>query len=375
MLPAELTILKVSTPHSASYPVYLGKELERPFLMLLSDHFASGAKVLVLMDTNTQKHCLPTLNGWLQGQTTADIVIPAGEQHKTIETATFVWKEMLRLGADRGAVLVCLGGGVVSDLGGFCASTFMRGISVVHIPTTLLAQVDASVGGKTGIDLDGVKNMVGIFKNPEAVFVCPEFLKTLPERELRAGFAEMLKHGLIADESHWQHLCRTDLTLPEYVDWTELIAKSISIKKKIVESDPFEKGERKVLNFGHTVAHAIEGFALGKPFELLHGEAVALGMIAEARLSAQLLGLSASDAQLIERVILAKVLAPIRPILAELKTNWDSQAILKLMLHDKKNESGSIKMALISEIGKATPEHIVTTEQALDTLENLRSFL
>ncbi|MCZ2102743.1 MAG: 3-dehydroquinate synthase, partial [Chitinophagales bacterium] len=239
----------------------------------------SWSKIFVLVDENTEKYCLFHLLEQMDLPIHV-IKIPSGEQHKNLNTCQLVWQNLMAKGADRLSLLINLGGGVIGDLGGFCAGTYMRGIRFIQIPTTLLSQVDASVGGKLGVDFMERKNMIGLFGNPEAVFIFTDFLKTLPERELKSGYAEMLKHALIADKDAWNRLSKTDVATIN--DWESTIYESVMIKQSIIQEDPLEAGKRKILNFGHTVGHAIESYWISREKPLLHGEAIAIGMVAEA---------------------------------------------------------------------------------------------
>lgn len=246
--------------------------------------FAGGA-IVVLADTNTSQLCLPVFQNLIARQTQAlsYITIPAGEANKNLEQLSQIWRGLTRAGAGRDALLICLGGGMITDIGGFAASTYKRGIKVVHIPTTLLAMVDAAIGGKTGIDFQHFKNHIGTFYQPEMVLIFSEFLNTLPERQIKAGFAEVVKYALISGQP-----------LPVFPQssqseqWLDIIRASANSKLEIVEKDPTEKGLRKVLNFGHTVGHALESYALAQGLDLLHGEAVAAGMLSEIWLSLQI---------------------------------------------------------------------------------------
>ena len=314
------------------------------------------SRVFLLTDTNTQRDCLPVLKerlpqaaGWQQ------LSIPAGEDHKTIATCLKVWTALSEGGADRKSLLVNLGGGVVTDLGGFVAATYQRGIAFVNIPTTLLSMVDASVGGKTGVDLGNLKNQVGVIEQPEMVLVCPEYLGTLPERELRSGFAEMLKHGLIRDAAYWDEL--SGLPAPEPTP--ERIYHSVAIKNEVVLEDPTEQGLRKVLNFGHTLGHAIESYFLSAPDAqaLLHGEAISVGMVLEAYLSVELCGLAREDCDRIKEVFLKHF--PKVSLSAE-----QQAAIGSLLIHDKKNVKGTVLFTLLDAVGNAVynrqaPEEII----------------
>jgi len=248
----------------------------------------SYSKLVVLTDENTREHCLPLIQEVLPSDTIL-ITVPAGEQHKTLETCSIIWTQMTEAVLDRQALVINLGGGVIGDMGGFCASVYKRGIPFLTIPTTLLSQVDASVGGKLGVDFMGFKNHLGVFQLPEKVLIEPAFLATLPQRELRSGYAEVIKHGLIRDLTFFRTLLSKDW---EQQDWTRVIRHSVGIKKAVVKVDPKEAGLRKILNFGHSIGHAVESFYLNGPQPLLHGEAIALGMIAEGFLSFEKIGLS-----------------------------------------------------------------------------------
>ena len=231
---------------------------------------AQYSKIFVLVDSNTKNHCLPILKKALNNVALTSILIEAGEAHKNINTCQRIWNALIQQRADRNAVLLNLGGGVIGDMGGFCASTFKRGIDFIQIPTTLLAQVDASIGGKLGIDFALVKNSIGLFKNPKGVYLHPAFFNTLPKAELYSGFAEIIKHTLIADEHYWEQLLSFNNL--EQNDWEPVIKQSLLVKKRIVEQDPLEKGIRKSLNFGHTIGHAVESLSWETTQPLLHGE-------------------------------------------------------------------------------------------------------
>ncbi|MBX2899849.1 MAG: 3-dehydroquinate synthase [Cyclobacteriaceae bacterium] len=309
----------------------------------------------VLADENTAVQCYPLLEKNLPPHRV--ITVPAGEENKNLATCSTVWEQLTTLRLDRHSLLVIVGGGVLGDLGGFCAATYKRGIDFVLVPTTLLAQADASVGGKLGIDFMGFKNHIGVFCEPAATLISPAFLKTLPHRELRSGFAEVIKHCIISDGAMWDVLRKKNL---EQQDWQTLLTHSVDFKRGVVATDPKEKGLRKILNFGHTVGHAVESYFLESGHRLFHGEAIAAGMIAEAGIACakQLLKVSERDeiAAYIKSVY-PKVMLPA------------SQPLMELMTQDKKNKGNKILMALPDGIGKArwdvetTPEEI---EAALD---------
>jgi len=295
----------------------------------------SYTKVVVLVDENTKLYCLPKL----QGLYDAVIEIASGETNKNIQTAEKIWTQMAELGMDRHSVLLNLGGGVIGDMGGFCAATYMRGIDFIQLPTTLLAMVDASCGGKLGIDLHGLKNYVGLFYEANWVFIQPDFLDTLPERQFYSGWVEMVKHALIADESNLSDLLKLN---PGRMK--TLIQHSVEIKNELVQLDFFEKKERKALNFGHTVGHAIESFFLGKPNALLHGEAVAYGLLIESILSKQI-GLTDEAVSKVFGIL--QTFIPFRKL-----AETDCEALFALMQKDKKNLGAKINMTLLENIAQ-----------------------
>jgi 3-dehydroquinate synthase len=315
-------------------------------------HARSYSKLVVLTDVNTQQYCLPLIQEVLPSDAVL-ITVSAGEQFKTLETCVTIWNQMTEAVLDRQALMLNLGGGVIGDMGGFCASVYKRGIPFITIPTTLLSQVDASVGGKLGIDFMGFKNHLGVFQLPETVLIDPTFLKTLPQRELRSGYAEVLKHGLIRDLAFFRSL---PSTLWEKQDWARVIRHSVGIKKAVVEVDPKETGLRKILNFGHTIGHAVESFYLNGPQPLLHGEAIAIGMIAEGFLSFQKIGLSFEELNELSTKMLS--------IFG--KVNLDSKdldALLELCAQDKKNEGNTQLFTLLPSLGDCSFNIPVTREE------------
>lgn len=308
----------------------------------------SYSKVFILTDRNTGEQCLPILTSSMPSDFKYDIIeVDPGEENKNIDFCIGVWKMLLDFGADRNSLLINLGGGVVTDMGGFAASTFKRGIDFVQMPTTLLSQVDASVGGKTGIDMDSVKNIIGTFTQPQAVFINVDFLKTLSKRQLISGYAEMIKHAFIFDSEYFQEIKRIDFERIE----EELIYRSVGIKNKVVTQDPKEQGLRKILNFGHTIGHAVETYSLERDDNpLLHGEAIAVGMICEAYLSFQYNGLK--EEQLVE------VIEAIRDVFPDYNLKSESfPELIEIMNNDKKNSDNRIGFALLSEIGHCDYNH------------------
>lgn len=303
------------------------------------------SKIFVLVDENTNTHCLPIFLANLATEIEIEIIeIEVGEEHKNIETCMQLWQALTELGGDRKSILINLGGGVVTDLGGFVACTFKRGIDFINVPTTLLSMVDASIGGKNGVDLGQLKNQIGIIREPKAVIVIPSFLETLSQLEMRSGLAEMLKHGLIYDKKYWNKF--KSLSELDGDDLSALIYESIEIKNKIVSEDLTENGIRKALNFGHTLGHAIESYFLENESKtkLLHGEAVAVGMILESHISMEKNLLSREDYHEI-KYVLKDIYDTI------LFDKNDIEKIIELLIYDKKNEFGKIQFALLEGIG------------------------
>jgi 3-dehydroquinate synthase len=302
----------------------------------------TSEQIIVIADENTYRHCYPLLLSriWGLGET---IIIPAGEEHKNLTTATKVWEQLLHRKINRNGLIINLGGGVVGDLGGFCASVWKRGINFIQLPTSLLAMIDASCGGKTGINSDGIKNQIGTFTPPLAVIVDPCFLKTLPQREFLSGIAEMLKHAIIAeDKSHFQQLL--EIETPTIENITPLIETSITIKNDIVLQDPYEKNIRRILNFGHTIGHAIETWSQTTPSPLFHGEAIALGMQYEIQL--------AHTKQLISQATATRYLTFIQKFFHHLTTEpLPTDILINIMQHDKKNADETISFVLPLENG------------------------
>ncbi|MCF8248053.1 MAG: 3-dehydroquinate synthase [Saprospiraceae bacterium] len=363
--------------HLNEYDISIG-EMGQPLRALIAG--GNYTKIAVLVDNNIYRHCLPHFLQNIDFELVV-IEVPAGEMHKGLDTCRFIWSEMMRLGLDRRSLLINLGGGVIGDMGGFCAAIYLRGIDFVQVPTTLLSQVDASVGGKLGIDFNGVKNSIGVFQNPKAVLVDPVFLKTLPLSEIRSGFAEVFKHALIADAEQWHNLQKINDLMT--VDWADYLAPSLSIKKHIVEEDPTEQGIRKALNFGHTIGHAVESYSISdwgfrisdseanqappdsyrdtNHQSLLHGEAVAIGIICETWLSHKTLGLS--EAELAGIVAFVRRFYPQYPL-----SEQDFPAIFDLMKKDKKNVGGRINFTLLPRIGEARIDQYCEVEMIEESL-------
>jgi 3-dehydroquinate synthase len=318
----------------------------------LADHDFSA--VAVLLDSHTRRHCYPLLKPLLPRHTL--ISIPDGESEKHLGTCQTVWQTLTNARFDRHGLLLNLGGGVIGDMGGFCAATYKRGIAFAQLPTTLLAQVDASVGGKLGIDFNGLKNHIGLFQLPDAVLIDPAFLATLPPRQLRSGFAEVIKHCLIADAEAWHRIRRLDL---DQQNWPGLVAHSVAIKQRITTEDPTEQGIRKILNFGHTLGHAVETYFLSQPRarQLLHGEAIAVGMVAEAWVARQ--------KNMIDDELLGQIEEYLFAVYGRVNlAEADLDPILDLTAQDKKNRGRQVRLALLTGPGRCAWD-IVTSRPDL----------
>lgn len=331
----------------------------------LNEHLKTNnfSKIFILVDTNTHTLCLPYFIEKLETNVIIEIIeIEAGEIHKNIDTCVGVWNTLSELDADRKSLLINVGGGVVTDLGGFVASTFKRGIAYINVPTSLLAMVDASVGGKTGVDLGSLKNQIGVISVPNMVLVDTFFLNTLPQNEMRSGLAEMLKHGLISDEKYWNKF--KDLSKLTLENLDGLIHESILIKKHVVDLDPFEANLRKTLNFGHTLGHAIESYFLSNPNKttLLHGEAIAIGIVLACYISTKLVGFPMESTHEIKK-ILANYYGNI-PI-----DESEYAAIIELLKYDKKNNHGNINFVLLTAIGETKIDCLVDNEVIIEAFK------
>ena len=321
----------------------------------LKNTVSEASKVFILTDENVAPFWLPEVAHWLHCDLAVDIIIKAGEQHKNLQTVQRIWKSLMKHHADRNALLVNFGGGVITDLGGFAASIYKRGIKFINIPTTLLAMVDAAIGGKTGVDFGGSKNQIGTFAEAEEVIIDPVFLETLPERELLSGMAEMLKYGFIADAN----LLNVNLE-----NYQQFILRCGEIKREIVAQDPTEKGLRKILNFGHTLGHAIESHCLTTDYLLLHGEAVVLGMLGALWLSAKQLGLDESVLQNFEKQL------PMLLSEAEITlSDADVESIMGYLVLDKKNKDEKPQFVLLKAVGKPVWDVEVKPELVKESLQ------
>lgn len=316
----------------------------------------SYSRIAVIVDKNTRKYAYPQIKDILPKHLL--IQVNEGEENKNIETCVLLWSRLTDGEFDRHALVINLGGGVIGDMGGFAAATYKRGIDFIQLPTTLLSQVDASVGGKLGIDFQGFKNHIGAFTLPKAVLIDPEFLTTLPERELRSGFAEVIKHCLIRDAQKWQVIRKLEL---QDMPLEELIRHSVAIKTAVVTEDPTEKGVRKILNFGHTIGHAVETFFLEKD-RLLHGEAIAVGMICEAYLAYTRDMITETELGEIEEFLFSMYGSVRIP-------EEDFQAIAALTAQDKKNKGSKIYAALLQGIGNAVYDINLTKNDIIKALK------
>jgi 3-dehydroquinate synthase len=299
------------------------------------------SQYIVLVDENTRQHCYPQIKESLPPHEV--IEIKSGEEQKTLDTCGYIWQSMTDMAMDRHAVMIVLGGGVLGDMGGFCAATYKRGIDFILMPTTLLAQVDASIGGKLGVDFNTFKNHIGVFQQPALTLLYAGFLKTLPQEELRSGFAEVIKHTLISDKSMWEII--SERSLAEQ-DWRELMPHSVAFKAGVTTEDPKEKGLRKILNAGHTIGHAVESYLLGKGERILHGEAIAIGLIAE--------GYLAREKGLLTKAELTSVIRYIMSVFGKIPLSATTiEQCAALAIQDKKNKGNKILCVLLEGIGKA----------------------
>ncbi|MBA3682234.1 MAG: 3-dehydroquinate synthase [Bacteroidetes bacterium] len=323
---------------SLGYNITIGKDaLKKLSAFLKSAKYSSH---VIICDENTLQFCLPTLIMACPALNEAEIIeLESGEESKSLDFSAHIWQTLIENKADKNSLIINLGGGVVSDLGGFCASTYKRGIDFINIPTSLLAMADASIGGKTGIDFAGLKNSIGTFTQPKAVFVYPEYLKTLPQRHYKNGLAEIFKIALISDKVFWNGL----RTLKPDHNAEQLLTKSITLKNKIVLKDPFDKGARKILNFGHTIGHAIEALLLGTLNELLHGEAIVIGMLVETHIAWQ--------KKLITQKELEDINSTFKKVFEPAKIELATTPILELLKNDKKTSKNKFRFALVNKAG------------------------
>lgn len=358
--------------------VIISQQLEQSIATAVSE--CEHDRTFILADETTEKLCLPLIAGLPCLRGVQIITIGATDHNKTLASLSHVWTELQHGGATRHSLLVNLGGGMVTDLGGFAASTFKRGINFINIPTTLLAMVDASVGGKTGINFGGLKNEIGVFSNASSVILDTTFLHTLDHENILSGYAEMVKHGLIADDGTWAELVNFDLDVPDYHQLSRMLEDSVKVKERIVDEDPKEKGLRKALNLGHTIGHAFEAFALhttspgspGSPNSpnipvrpILHGYAVAYGLVCELYLSS--IKTSFPVAKMRQTVSFINEHYGRLPITCD-----DYPTLLELMTHDKKNTAGQINFTLLGDVGDIRINQTATAKEIEEALDFYR---
>jgi len=326
----------------------------------LQEKNASDSSLFILVDENTKKYCKSKLfDDFPILENAKEILIKSGERHKTLETCNLIWLKLIAHHADRHSLLINLGGGVITDIGGFAAASYKRGIGFCNIPTTLLGMIDAAIGGKTGLDYQGMKNVIGCFSFAEKTFINPEFLTTLPERHLKSGYAELLKIALISDKLLWKQL--QPHNIKDFSSLTKLIKKGVHLKDKIVQDDPMENHIRKKLNFGHTIGHAIEAYSLAQDKKpLLHGEAVAIGMICEAWISKKKKLLSGSE---LDEIIFKLI----RSSFTE-KYRIDFDGILTFLKNDKKNSKLKINFSLLQGIGDAQIDNFIEEKMIYESV-------
>ncbi|MBP5714018.1 MAG: 3-dehydroquinate synthase [Prevotella sp.] len=346
----------------SSQKVIIADSLEQTLTQAVGE--CEHDRIFLLADETTQKACVPLIADFdcLKGAHT--IVIGATDTHKTLESLAHVWEELGKGGATRHTLLINIGGGMVTDLGGFAASTFKRGINYINIPTTLLSMVDASVGGKTGINFRGLKNEIGVFNNAASVILDTRFLRTLDQENILSGYAEMLKHGLISNEQMWAELLNFEVEAPDFGLLQRMVEESVAVKQRIVTEDPTEQGIRKALNLGHTAGHAFESFALRK-HPILHGYAVAYGLICELYLSAVKTGFPSDK--------MHQTVSFIKAHYGKMTITCDDYpTLLELMTHDKKNTAGIINFTLLGGIGDIRINQTATQEEIYEALDFYR---
>ena len=343
--------------------VVISENLERDIVSAISE--CQHDRIFVLTDETTQQLCWPKIKNFKALKDCTPIIIKATDTHKNLDTLSQVWQALSSGGATRHSLMINLGGGMVTDLGGFAASTFKRGIDFINIPTTLLAMVDASVGGKTGINFGGLKNEIGVFSDSRFVIINTQFLDTLDHDNICSGYAEMLKHGLISDERTWAELVTFNLDNPDLNQLQRMVADSIKVKERIVETDPHEHGIRKALNLGHTMGHAFESFAMRRGTPILHGYAVAYGMIGELYMSARKTAFPTDRMHQTVRFI--------RENYGTFNITCDDYpTLIELMRHDKKNTAGIINFTLLGNVGDIRINQTANEEEIKEALDFFR---
>lgn len=325
-------------------------------------------RIVILVDENTSKHCLRRFKkkSKIKGSV---IQVESGEHNKDIDTLQSIWEQMLREGMSRKSLLINLGGGVIGDMGGFAASTYMRGMKFIQVPTTLLSMVDASVGGKLGIDYHQIKNMVGLFNAPHLVWIDTKFLETLPTNELQSGMGEVIKHSLIADKKLWKQLRKQHDKKFKITDWKSLVKRNVEIKSAVVEADPKEQGIRKILNYGHTVGHAIESHFLDSDTPLLHGQAIIMGMHVENIISKDRGLLSPKHCKRINTFLADQIKG-----ISLTASQSDLESMLLTMANDKKNSNGKMKFSLLKKPGSCTYNVTVSPKEVIRALKESHLF-
>tara|TARA_B100001093_G_scaffold383885_1_gene369597 strand:+ start:29406 stop:30407 length:1002 start_codon:yes stop_codon:yes gene_type:complete len=325
-----------------NYEVIIGENSIKSF------NYTCYSKIAILVDENTKKNCLEKFLQEVRFLKNYFVIeISEGEQNKTIHTCSYIWDKLIEYEFDKNSLFVNLGGGLVSDIGGYCATNYKRGIDFINIPTTLLAMVDASIGGKLAVNHNNLKNQIGLFKNPVKVLINCYFLKTLSIQQINSGYAEIIKHTLISNKDAWENLKKNDLN---NIIWETTIYNSISIKNNIVLQDPFENNLRKILNFGHTYGHAIESYYLEKNNPILHGEAVMMGMILESEISK----LTQEDKIDIKEYIQYNFELPSFP---------NKKKLSKYLKFDKKNKDMKVNFSLLKEIGQCEFDVLIKSDE------------
>lgn len=340
-----------------SYPVYITDGGFNGLEVILKMY----SEIFILTDENVNKDCLPVLLSKCPLLETAFVIeIPEGESEKNISTFARIITALSENNADRKSLLLNLGGGVISDLGGFVASVYKRGISFINIPTTLLSMADGSLGGKNGINFLEKKNIIGTFVRPQAVYIYTGFLQTLDRREMRSGYAEIIKHILLSDKVKWADLIAGANKYFDDSNLENLITHSIEFKMKITEEDFREDGKRKILNFGHTAGHAFEGVSMESPAPLRHGEAIAIGMIAELYLSCRMAGFPESELNSAVRIL--------KEIFSDLAAEYQPEDLIPFLYADKKNMHDKIAFSLLKSPGEPAGIYYPPIDKIVESL-------
>lgn len=334
--------LTIAATKQKTYPVFIGEDILENISSYID--LSKYTKKIIVTDEQIPQEIIKKVSIGL-GTSCEKVIIPSGDIHKNLDNVSKIWNRLVSLGADRSSLVIAVGGGVVSDIAGFAASAYMRGIAYITIPTTLLAQVDSSIGGKTVINFAEVKNLIGSFHQPNGVIIDVDCLLSLPEREFLSGFAEIIKHGLITDRAYFEKVTRKKPREYSKKEMIEIIKQSLKIKGEIVKADVTETGLRKKLNFGHTLGHAIEAVALSSSMPLLHGEAISIGMVGEAAI-AKNIGLLSPEIYSDVKVSLEKTGLPT-------SVSVSFKEVMEKMRSDKKNMNGEIRWTLLKGIGEA----------------------